>query len=172
MTTAATTARAEEILAQVEEKFGFRPNLLKEMVRSPAVASTYLAGQEAMAEASLTGGEAQAVQLTVATFNECHYCGAAHSTLARQMGLAEEDVEAIRSGELPSDERLAEVVRATRLVLENRGWLEAEELGELEAAGIERPQLYEIVAFVGLKTISNYINHIAGTEVDPQFAGA
>ena len=29
--------------------------------------------------------------------------------------------------------------------------------------------IYEIVAPIGIKTISNFVNHIADTEIDPQF---
>ncbi len=40
------------------------------MVTSPAVAQVYLNGQDAMVEASLTYQEQQAVQLTVATYED------------------------------------------------------------------------------------------------------
>jgi len=39
----------------------------------------------------------------------------------------------------------------------------------LAADGIERAVLYEIVGLIGVKTISNYVNHIAGTDVDDAF---
>lgn len=39
----------------------------------------------------------------------------------------------------------------------------------LDESGIPRTQLYEIIGFVGVKTISNFVNHIAGTEVDDRF---
>jgi len=75
----------------------------------------------------------------------------------------------VEKGSLPEDRRLRSVVSATWQVLDTRGWLGPSDLGNLEAEGIDRAQLYEIVALVGLKTISNYVNHIAHTPVDPQF---
>lgn len=169
--TQTTTAdpRAERILEQVEEAYGFRPNLIREFVTSPAVAQVYLGGQEAMQEASLTDAEQNAVMLAVSARNECHYCTAAHSAIGRQVGLGDAQVEAILAGDEPEDERLASLVRATHRVLDEEGWLEEDDLAELEDRGVDRAQLYEIVALIGLKTISNYVNHIAGTEVDPQF---
>lgn len=170
MTTATNrSARAEEILSSVEEAYGFRPNLMKEMVASPAAARAYLAGQEAMEDATLTPAQAQAVQLAVAVHNGCHYCGAAHATVGRQTGISDEDVTAIEDGRLPDDPELAPLVKTTRRVLEKRGWLEEDDLAELAADGVDREKLFEVVAFVALKTLSNYVNHIAGTEVDPQF---
>jgi alkylhydroperoxidase family enzyme len=62
-------------------------------------------------------------------------------------------------------------VSATHLLLEKRGWLGEGDLKALEAAAIGRVQVYEIVAFIGLKTISNYVNHIAHTEIDEAFRG-
>lgn len=162
--------QAEEILSAVEEKYGFRPNLVRELVEAPAAARVYLRGQDAMAGASLGPARQQAVQLAVASHNRCHYCGAAHSALGRQSGIADADVEAIRNGDLPEDPDLAGVVRAARRVLEKEGWLDDGDLSELADDGIGRQELYEIVALVALKTLSNYVNHIADTEIDPQFS--
>lgn len=172
MTTGTTTRdeQAESILRTVEEKYGFRPNLMEELVEAPAAASVYLRGQDAMADSSLTPAQQQAVQLTVATHNSCHYCDAAHAALGRQCGIDGSDLDAIREGQVPEDPELASAVRATRRVLDREGWLEDSDLSELAAEGIDRQKLYEIVAFVALKTLSNYVNHIADTEIDPQFA--
>jgi AhpD family alkylhydroperoxidase len=165
----AQSTEAEEILSTVEDAYGFRPNLLQELARAPAAARTYLAGQDAMSGASLSPAQAQAVQLAVAAYNECDYCGAAHTTLGSGSGISEEDLAAIGNGRLPADSELRPVVDATRRVLSERGWLDEGDLAELAEAGVDRQMLYEIIAFVGLKTLSNYVNHIAGTEVDPQF---
>ena len=162
--------RAEEILSTVEEKYGFRPNLVEELVTAPAAARVYLGGQDAMADSSLSPAQQQAVQLTVATHNDCHYCDAAHTALGRQHGIGSDALDAIRDGGVPENPELQGVVRATRRVLEKEGWLEESDLSELAARGIDRQKLYEVVAFVALKTLSNYVNHIADTEIDPQFS--
>ena len=169
--TATTDEQAETILSQVEQAYGFRPNLIEEMVTSPAAARVYLGGQEAMQEASLTEAEQNAVMLAVSTRNECHYCTAAHGAIGRQAGLSEDQVEAILEQEEPDDERLAVLVDAVDRILSKEGWLEEDDLAELARRGVDRARLYEVVALVGLKTISNYVNHIAGTEIDPQFGG-
>ena len=170
MTTATTRSdRAGEILQEVEERYGFRPNLMKEMVASPAAARAYVAGQEAMADAALSPAQAQAVQLAVAVHNGCHYCSAAHVFVGGSVGVSEEDLAAIEDGGVPEDPEIAPVVKATRRVLEQRGWLDEDDLAQLAADGIDREKLFEVVAFVALKTLSNYVNHVAGTEVDPEF---
>ncbi len=40
------------------------------------------------------------LQLTVAVFNSCHYCTAAHVAIGKQVGIAQEDLEAIMTSGL------------------------------------------------------------------------
>ncbi|MDQ7040872.1 MAG: carboxymuconolactone decarboxylase family protein [Rhodothermus sp.] len=91
------------------------------------------------------------MQLTVATWNACHYCTAAHGTAALRMGLKPEQVDAILEGRLPENERLALLVETTRQLLERRGWLSDATVQTLETRGLSRA-LRNCGAF-GLKTI-------------------
>jgi alkylhydroperoxidase family enzyme len=45
-----------------------------------------------------------------------------------------------------------------------------EELQAFLDAGFDRQQVLEVVLGVGMKTLSNYTNHIAGTTLDEAFA--
>jgi AhpD family alkylhydroperoxidase len=161
----------EEILSSVKAKFGFVPNILAEMTKSPSAAKVYLKGQEIMAGATLTPKEQQVVSLVISKANKCDYCSSAHRTASKAKGVSPEDLEAIESGGTPTDERLSNVVLATRRIAEKRGWLDHDDVNELEGMGINREQLYEIVAIIGLKTMTNYINHISHVPIDPQFGG-
>lgn len=165
-----TSATVESLLEPIRRQLGFLPNLFKELSKSPATLQVYLKGQEALSQGQLSPGEQHIVQLTVAVFNQCEYCQAAHAWLCRKVGLSIEDIRAIRSDQ-PSGiaPELANIVRATRLILEQRGWLDQGEISRLEGEGIHRGKLYEIIAFIGLKTITNYINHLAHTPVDEPF---
>lgn len=109
------------------------------------------------------------MQLAVAVYNDCSYCRAVHTTGCRRAGVLDPDVEAIEKGSLPEDRRLRSVVSATWQVLDTRGWLGAADLAALEAEGMGRAQVYEVVALIGLKTISNFINHMAHTPIDDVF---
>lgn len=169
MTTATETNAAFQAIAR---KYGFVPNVLREMgTKSPAALNVYLGGNEAMANSSLNQQELNTVMLAVSQANGCHYCTKAHSALLKGAGLTREAVEAIEGGELSGDGRLKSLVSATRLIHEKKGWLAKEDLEKLEREGIGRVQVYEIIALIGLKTISNYINHINQTKVDRQFEG-
>lgn len=164
-----TTPTAQEILERVNRTYGFVPNVLREMSASPAALQVYVAGQDALAKGSLSPREQQAVQVAVAAHNSCDYCQAAHGWIGRKVGVTAQDLEAIKTGTRPQNKEVAAIVEATRALLERRGWLGEQELQTLEKNGVPRAKLYEVIAFIGLKTISNYVNHIAHTPIDDAF---
>lgn len=165
----ATKPNAREILEQVNRTYGFVPNVVREMSASPAALQVYVAGQDALAKGSLSPREQQAVQVAVASHNSCDYCQAAHSWIGQTVGITTDDLRAIKTGQRPKDRDVAAIVEAARAVLERRGWLGEDQLRILEEKGVSRAKLYEVIAFVGLKTISNYVNHIAHTPLDDAF---
>jgi AhpD family alkylhydroperoxidase len=124
-----------------------------------------------MAGATLSGRDQQVVQLAVSVYNECAYCRAAHRTGAKASGVAPADIAAVERGDRAEDPRVSALVAATWEILDVRGWLKSEDLKRFQALGIDRTQVYEIVALIGLKTISNWINHVAHTDIDAAFRG-
>ncbi|MFQ5451294.1 MAG: carboxymuconolactone decarboxylase family protein [Nitrospinaceae bacterium] len=161
----------DTVFKEAEALFGFLPNVIKEMAKSPVPAKLYLKAQEFLAEGVLTPREQQAVQLAVAVRNECSYCTAAHRTGGKMVGIEDKDLRIIQEEKVPEDKDLVPCVDAARLVMDKKGWLTPSDLHDLEAKGIDRAKLYEIVVLIALKTITNYINHIAQTEIDGPLRG-
>jgi len=170
-TTASQTDHAEQVQNAAEQAFGFVPNLIGEITKeNPAVGELYLKANGIIEEGGvLSPPEQQAVILAISSYNDCHYCTKAHAAAGQQAGLDAETIATINEGGLPDDDRLKSLVRATRRILGKRGWLSEVDEDEFADLGLGRPELYEIVALAGIKTISNYVNHIAGTEVDEPF---
>jgi len=170
-TTANATDHEQQVHEKAEQALGFVPNFMKELAgANPAAADTYLTGNGIIEEGGvLSPAEQQTVILAASSYNDCHYCTKAHAAAGQQAGLDPETIATINEGGLPSDDRLKSLVRATRRILGKRGWLSDADEAEFADLGLERPELYEIITLIGLKTISNYVNHIAGTEVDDVF---
>lgn len=161
------TLTRDEVLAQVKAAFGFVPNLLDGIAaQSPTAAAVYLAGSEALGSAKLTPAERQVVMLAVSAFNDCHYCTAAHRTVAKSQGVPQAELDAIDAQEPPSDPRLQQLVDTVWTLQQERGWLSEARRADL---GISLEEVYEIIAILGLKTMTNYINHIQHTEIDAPF---
>jgi AhpD family alkylhydroperoxidase len=157
----------EAALSQVKSAFGFVPNLMAGIAeQNPAVAVAYLGAAAGLEGGLLSANEKQVVMLAVSSFNDCHYCSAAHRTAAKAMGIAQSELTLIDDQHMPVDARLRSLVEATWAVMGERGWLSDQ---RIETLGVSKPELYEIITIIGLKTITNYINHIQHTEVDAPF---
>ena len=159
-----------EVLNAAKTRFGFVPNLLGNMVEAPATAQAYLELGDLMAKTSFTATEQQVILLAASRFNECTYCIGAHSAVAAMQKVPADVVESIRNDEAIADPKLEALRRFTTRVVEQRGWLSEEETAEFIAAGYGKQQILEVVLGVAMKTISNYTNHFADTDLDDAFA--
>ena len=74
---------AKGTLAEALNVYGFVPNLMGAMAAAPGLAKSYFTVSKAFGSGSLTPIEQQVVALAVSYSNECSYCMAAHSGLAR-----------------------------------------------------------------------------------------
>jgi AhpD family alkylhydroperoxidase len=163
------TDAASEARSLAENFYGLVPNQIKVLnEHNPAAAKMYVATMDLIEGGVLEPDEREAVILAISRYNDCHYCTSTHAMLARRAGLSKEAVDAINRGGLPTEERPRALVQAARLLLDKRGRLDDEDLDRLEADGVGRGELYEINALIGLKIFSNYVNHVAQTEVDPE----
>ena len=169
-TTATAPEKGQAIVKQVSEKYGFLPNLIGTMVESPETAEAYLAIDGLFAKTGMSATEQQIVLLTISRINGCEYCMAAHSTIAGMHKIDPQIIEALRDGGPLADPRLEALRRFTAQVAEQRGWVSEEQVETFLAAGFERRRVFDVILGAAFKTISNYTNHIAGTEVDTAFA--
>lgn len=67
------------------------------------------------------------------------------------------------------DAKLDALVVATARLVRQRGWLSDAEKQAFVDAGRTPGQLLEVVAWVSLKTLTNYVNHIVETPVDHEW---
>ncbi len=146
--------------------FGFVPNLQATMAESPELLAGYSALWELVAKTSLTPHEQQVVFLTSNLENECHYCMAGHTALAKMQKMDPAVIAALRSGTPLPDARLEALHRYTGLVVRQRGWVSDEDTDAFLAAGFTRRNVLEVILAVATKVMSNYTNHIAHTGLD------
>ena len=169
-TEATAPESVQAALIQVKEKYGFLPNLLGTMAGAPSLLKGYLALNELFSQTSLNPVEQQVVLLTVSRENECSYCVSAHSKIAGMHKVPENIIKALRDNTLLPDSKLETLSKFTQAVVSSKGWPQKSELDAFLQAGYSTQQVLEVVLGVGLKTLSNYTNHIAHTDLDPAFA--
>lgn len=156
---------AQPIFEAIKLKMGKVPNLFRVMGHSPAVLSSYLAFSDAMSKGQLSAGERESVAIAVAQRNSCGYCLSAHAFLGKGAGLSAADIAAARDAKAADVRRQALLTLADKLVVE-RGHLSDADLAAARGGGLADGEILEVVALVALNTFSNYVNHVAGTEID------
>ncbi len=162
--TAPEASRAS--LDKVARKFGRLPNLMAVMAESPAALDGYLALHGAFEQSAFSPGEQQLLLLTISTVNGCAYCVAVHTMGGKMAGVSDAVVEAIRDGKPIPDVRLAALSGFAAAMVEKRGWVSDAEIAAFLDAGFTKGHVFEVVLAVSMKTLSNYINHIADTPLD------
>jgi len=163
---------AQETLAGAKRAFGFVPNLLAVMAEAPALVKAYVTLSRIFEETSFSPTERQIVLLTTSFENDCDYCIAAHSIAAGMQKVPGEVVQAIRDGQPIADPKLEALRRFTAAVVNSRGWPSQADTAAFASAGYGHQQVLEVVLGVGMKTLSNYTNHVAATPLDRAFASA
>jgi uncharacterized peroxidase-related enzyme len=163
-------AASRPILERIGKAFGFVPNLYAVFAESPAALQGALAISEAFSKTSLSPAEQQLVALATSEANDCEFCMAAHSALAKHAaGVAPAIVAAVRNRKPLSDPKLDALVTFTRRIVEQRGFIAAADVAAFIGAGYTKAQLIEVLFGVGMKTFNNYADHIAQTPLNAEF---
>jgi uncharacterized peroxidase-related enzyme len=162
-------AASRALLAQVQEAFGFVPNLAGTLAEAPAALEAFLALDHAFSATSLTPTERQVVLLATSFANECDYCMAAHTVIAGMQKLSGEVVGALRYGRSIADAKLEALRSFTNSVVTARGRVSDAEVQRFLAAGYTRSHVLEVITGVTVKTLTNYVNYVAQTPLDAQF---
>jgi len=119
-----------------------------------------------LARGSLSRADREAIDLTMAEINGCHYCTKAHVKLAREAGLDEADIKAIVEGR-PAPGARANLIQAiTRRLDETRGGLSDDEIAAFRERGLSDGEMIEVIGVMALCTLTNFTNRLAQTEPD------
>ena len=160
---------SREGLRSIQKRFGFVPNLMGTLANSPAVLNGYLALDAAWESSSLTREERQIVLLTASVENKCRYCVAAHVTGLKAMGLDAGAIGAICNRSLLTEPKQNALVAITRELVSQRGFVSQACKKAFFETGYDVIALMEVLAGVGLKTMSNYLDHLSPISIDPAF---
>lgn len=152
-------------LKAVKSKLGMLPNMFATMAQAPVVLTGYLQLSEALSKGRLNARQRELIAIAVAQENQCEYCLSAHAAIGKGAGLNDSDIESARQGEATNETNTAILQLALRIV-RTRANLQDEDLDVARKAGLDDAQINEVVANVALNVLTNYINRVAGTEVD------
>lgn len=144
----------------VKAKLGMAPNIIRTLAHAPAALNAYLSMSQALAGGALSAAEREEVALAVAQANGCGYCLSAHSLMAKGAGVAAETQIAARQGESSALTAFARKVTLTRAQVNDQ------DVADARSAGLTDAQIVEVLAQVAFNTLTNYLNHVAATDID------
>ena len=156
-------------LTAVNAANGFTPNMFGALANSPSTLNGFAALVEANDGGTLSPAERQIVQITASMENQGEYCVAGHSTFAACIGMPLETIMAIREHRSLPDKRYQGLVDFTRALVRNRGHVTNDDKAAFEASGFGTEQIFEVIAGVALKTITNFVGSVFDLPIDAQF---
>lgn len=151
------------------KKFGFIPSVAGTMAESPVLINAFVGGFVNFHGGSFTESEKQVLLLTNAVALKCPWTVAFHSTLALEEGVSAGDVEAIRTGKLPSVANFAALSGMAKGLIEKRGNVSEADIERFTAAGYSETQILEVITGIGISTLAATTGNMARTPVEDRF---
>jgi len=165
VTAATTPAAAQPTLEVLRAKFGTVPKMFLTFAHSPAALEAVAGYFGAMGKAKLSPRVQEAIAISVAELNRCTYCLSAHTAIAKGQGVNADKLVGFRSARAqdPKEQAILELAMA---IARTRGADAGPQLMAARKAGLSDAELVEVVAAVAQNVLTNYLNVVAGTEVD------
>lgn len=159
-------AASQHLLDAVNKQLGIVPNLMKLIGNSPTALEGYLSLNGALAKGVLPITLREKIALTIAEYNMCEYCLAAHTYIGKNLAkIDSSEIDAARNG-LSNDSKTQAALQFALHVASQRGNVNDDDLASLRAVGFDDASIVEIVLNVALNVLTNYINNVAQTDVD------
>jgi alkylhydroperoxidase family enzyme len=158
---------SKPLLEKSQAAFGRLPGLHKVMADSPQHLEAYQVLHGLFQASDFDADELTVVWQTINVEHECHYCVPAHTGIAKMMKVSDDIIEALRNETPLPSEKLEALRTFTLEVVRQRGNVTEEQFNAFFAAGYSHRAVLDVVLGVAQKTMSNYVNHMAQTPVDP-----
>ncbi len=160
---------SKPLLQGALDAFGFKPNLLANMAEAPALLEGYMTLAGIFDKTDLSETERQIILMTNNRLNGCVYCMSAHTMLSKMGGVPEDVIASLRNNTPIADPKLEALRTFAAVINESLGWPTDAQVEAFLAAGYTRQAVLEVILGTALKTLSNYTNHVAQTQLDDAF---
>ena len=160
----AATPEAAALFTAIKGKIGMVPNLYRVAANQPAVLGGMLGLNEALAGGEFDARTREAIALAVAGANSCDYCASAHAAISAGLNVAPGAIDAHLAGR-SDDPRTEAILRLALAIVQARGLVTDADLSRARDAGLSDADIVETVANVVANIFTNYLNHVAATDI-------
>jgi alkylhydroperoxidase family enzyme len=159
---------SKTILEGIAADLGFVPNMAGTAAASPALLSAFDGLRRAVGSGELDPIARETAGLAVGVAVDNHYGVAFHSTRLSGLGVDDGEIDSMRSGQAPSDAKLAAVYELARSIVRDRGKVDDALTSRAAAAGLSTAEILEIVAECTFAGLVGTLDNLAGrVELDP-----
>ena len=162
---ASAPVAVKSLLDGVQKGMGVTPNLFKVAAQSPAALESLVAFFGATAKGHFDARTREAIALAVSEANACDYCLSARTALGKHAGLGDDAMTQARLAKSDNPRR-ATLLGLARVIVDRRGRVGEAVVADAQRAGLSDADIVEVVANVALTTFTNYLNEVAGTDID------
>ena len=162
---ASANGETAEIFGAIRAKIGMVPNLYRVAANQPAALRALLCANDELSKGSFDARTREAIALTVAGRNGCDYCASAHAAISKGLKVEEAAIGDYLSGRA-ADARTDAILRLSAAILETRGKVSDAAFQAARNAGLSEADMVETLGNVVVNIFTNYLNHVAETEVD------
>jgi uncharacterized peroxidase-related enzyme len=162
---AEATGDTKVLLDGVKAAIGAVPNIFATFAQSPKVLEGYLALSKSLGGGLLNARLREQIALAIAGVNACDYCASAHTAIGKMNGLAQDELARNLAGQ-SEDAQVQAALTFVRKAVKDRGQVADADVQALRDAGFGDGEIVEIVAHIGVNLLTNYFNHIVGTDID------
>ena len=157
----AATGKARDLLQELASRGGKPGPMVRAMANAPALLRGYIDLNRAMKRSHIDRRITERIALVVQEWIGCDYCLAAHTAMARELGLSEMDIELAREG-TATDPKVAALVAFGQQVVAAPGEVSDEQVDELREHGYTDEQIAEVIGLVSLQLLTGAFNLVAG----------
>ena len=161
--------KSKPLLEAAKKEMGVIAGLYSVMAESPEILKAYKQIHQLFTATSFDSEELTVVWQTINVEHECHYCVPAHTFIANAMKVDPKLTEALRSRSAMPTEKLQVLHDFTLAIVRQRGNVTEAQKSAFFAVGYSHKQILEVILGLSQKILSNYVNHVAETAVDPIF---
>ena len=155
-------AESRPILEGIAADLGFVPNLAATVAASPTLLRALDGLRRAVGDESFDPRVREAAGVAVGVAVDNAYGVAFHSTVLDRLGVADEDVEAMRRGSEPAGATLAAAYAFARSLVLDRGAVDPRIVDRALAAGLTPPDLLQLVAECVFASLVGLVDNLAG----------
>ncbi len=156
---------SQAIFDQLESQIGFVPNIYATIGYSSNALSSILGFSGNAGKETFSKREIEAIKLAVSDANDCLYCKAAHTAMAKMNGFADDEAMKLRKASI-EDDKLNVLTTLAREVSEKSGHVSQESRQRFFEAGYDEKGLIDFVAVITAVTFTNYVHGLTQIPVD------